>query len=80
MKITPSSSHTPVHVEAIHSPAATGIRLTVGDETGSQIHLSIEQARALSLALIRAVNHQERQAPTAAPTGARRKQAQPVRR
>lgn len=78
--MTPTILHTPVRVEAASSAAGSGVRLSVGAGSGPDIHLSIEQARALSLALIAAVNHQERQAPAAADVSAPRRPAQPVRR
>lgn len=78
--MTPTILHTPVRVEAAPSGAGSGVRLSVGAGLGPDIHLSIEQARALSLALIAAVNHQERQAPAAARSTPAQRPAHPVRR
>lgn len=43
-------------------PAESGVSLRLSPKPGGEILLSIEQARALSLALIAAVNRQEREA------------------
>lgn len=56
MKPTPNAAQSRVRVEPAEHVAGVCLRL----EAGAEILLSIEQARALSLALITAVNHQER--------------------
>jgi len=56
-----SPPHHSVHVEAVATAPASGpaVRLRLGEAPHPEIILSIEQARALSLALIAAVNRQE---------------------
>lgn len=60
MKPMPEPPQPPVAVEPAAHALGQGVKLRVGAGPHAEILLSIDEARALSLALIAAVNRQER--------------------